>query len=141
MEPNTHPTLAEAIAAGNRLLARMPRSRPAPDEGEPPALTGPRSSAVEAPVDVPAPTDDDWRTAAEIALLVRCSPWTVAEHLRNGSLHGHREAADWSVRGAVADAFHRGATPAVQRRLCGCRALRLVEPGDVAAAAARPVLV
>ena len=73
-----------------------------------------------------APAVGEWRTATEIALLVRCDPWTVAEHLNNGTLHGHVGSVQWWVRGAVVDAFLEGLDVAAQQRACGCRTLRLV---------------
>lgn len=133
MQPNPVPTLAAAIAAGERLLATgCPDPRSAP--GRPERLVGLRSTVViPAPgrsgptPDAPAP-DDDWQTADDIALQAGWDPWTVDEYLRDGVLHGHEDSdtGEWQVRGRVAEAFLQGRDPAAQRRACGCRALRLV---------------
>lgn len=108
MQLNRGPTLAETIAAGSLLLARAP--------AEP---------VVEAVAEEPS-SGEVWLGAAEIALLARRDPWTVAEHLRNGTLHGHVGPDGWSVRDAVVALFLAGADPASQQRVCGCRELRLV---------------
>lgn len=130
MESNRGPTLAEAIAAGSRLLARSGADGPAqvgvPTQVAVPAPAVPvRPEAVDTVVEE-SPPAEVWLGAAAIATRVGRDPWTVAEHLQNGTLHGHAADGGWSVRDVVVELFLAGADPASQQRVCGCRVLRLV---------------